>query len=294
LELIIGRKSYLAGRHWDKQIPKLRTTRAPLILVLAGHRVHKQAIQYRDWIQWQRNFPKSEEESAMFASPDKMVASRKIGSEDIIILNVPIDRFRGGIPAHYNPQAVSKSRYRVALLAQACKSYSFDNDEVGWTDEFHFWIWIASSNPGTVLKGVDIMLPSMDWFALASATSNATARNYLRSFGFSPLDLEKSDLQGRGGSLAFADGGRITWTIVGEGKEPNCVGVNHVIFVVKDGPGAAGHHVAALLNEAVMERHGRVHIQTDALEPFLFRGERIPAVINRVPKLEADILWRRH
>lgn len=230
----------------------------------------------------------------MIESTGKLVASRKIGSEDIIMLNIPSDRFRGGIPSHYNLQADSKSRYRVALLAQACESYSFDNDEVGWTDEFHFWIWIASSNNGTLIKGADIMLPSMDWLALTSATSNAAARNYLRSFGFSPLGLEKVDLRGHGGSLAFSDGGRITWTIVGAGKEPNRVGVNHVIFVAKDEPGAAGHRVAALLNRAEMERLGRIHIQTDALQPFLFRGERFPAVINRVPKLEADIFWQRH
>jgi hypothetical protein len=230
----------------------------------------------------------------MHASSDELVASRKIGSEDIIMLNIPIDRFRGRIPAHYNLQADSKSRYRVALLAQVCESYSFDNDQVGWTDEFHFWIWIASSNPGTLLKGADIMLPSMDWFALTSGTSNAAARNYLRSFGFSPLGLQKISLRENGGSLAFSDGGRVTWTIVGAGKEPNRVGVNHVIFVAKDEPDAPGHRVAARLNKAVMERFSRVHIQTDALQPLLFRGERFPAVVNRVPKLEADILWRRH
>jgi hypothetical protein len=230
----------------------------------------------------------------MIEGTDRLVASQKIGSEDIIMLNIPIDRFRGRIPAHYNLQADSKSRYRVALLAQACASYSFDNDEIGWTDEFHFWIWIASSNTDTPMKGADIMLPSMDWLALASATSNTAARNYLRSFGFSPLGLEKVDLRGHGGSLIFPDGGRIAWTIVGAGKEPNHVGVNHVIFVEKDEPGAVGHRVAALLNEAEMERFGRVYIQTDALQPFLFRGERFPAAINRVPRLDADILWQRH
>jgi hypothetical protein len=222
-----------------------------------------------------------------------MVRSRKVGSEEIIMLNLPAGRFRGRIPAHHHLQAEGKSRYRVALLAQACESYSFDREEIGRADEFHFWIRIASTEPGTRLKGADVMLPGMNWFALSSAASNAAARGYLRSFGFNPLGLEKVALRGRGGVLDFSEGGRITWTIMREGKESDRVGVNHVIFTAKDGPGAAGHRVAALLNGAVMEQLGRVHIQTNALEPFLFRGERFAAAVNRVAKLEADILWQR-
>ncbi len=230
----------------------------------------------------------------MSAVPDKTMATRKVGAEDIIMINLPANRFRNSIPAHYDPQTDKKSRYQVALLAQACEGYSFDNYEAGRTDELHFWLRVASSNPGAPVKGAEIMLPSMHWLALASATSNATARSYLQSFGFSPLDLEKINLRRHGGSLAFMDGRRIEWTITGPGKGVARVGVKHVIFVATDGPDAAGHRVAALLTDTVMEQPGKIRIQTAALEPFLLRGESFPAAIHRVPKLEADVVWRRH
>lgn len=230
----------------------------------------------------------------MCTLPDKTVATRKVGAEDIIIMRLPADRFRDRIPSHYDPPVDAKSRYQVALLAQSCEGNSFDNDETGRTDDLHFWLRVASSNPGRHVKGADIMLPSMHWFALASATSNADAGSYLESFGFSPRNLEKIDLQGHGGVIAFPGGSRIEWTIAGPGNGLPRVGVNHVIFVAADGPDADGHRVTALLSDTVMEQLGKVHIQTTALEPFLFNRERFPAVVHRMSKLEADVVWRRH
>lgn len=225
---------------------------------------------------------------------DKTVAGRKTGAEDIIIINLPIHRFRNSIPSRYYPPVDEKSIIQVALLAQVCDGYSFDKIESGRTDELHFWLRVASSNPGGLVQGADLMLPSMHWFALTSATSNVTAQSYLQTFGFSPLNLERIDLQAHGGTLVFPDGGRIKWSIVGAGKEPSRIGVNHVIFVAKDGQRHAGHSVAALLTDAAMEQTGKIRIQTTALEPFLLEGESFSAVIHRVPKLEADIVWRRH
>jgi hypothetical protein len=225
---------------------------------------------------------------------DKTMANRKVGAEDIIMMRLPTDRFRGSIPPHYAPPVNDKSLYQVALLAQACKSNSFDNYETGGTDELHFWLQIASSNAGALVKGADIMLPSMHWFALACATKNVTARSYLQKFGFSPQSLQRIDLQEHGGSLSFPDGGRIDWTITGPGKGLPHVGVNHVIFVAEDKPNAIGHRVAALLSDTVMQQPGRVHIQTAALEPFLLEGERFVVVVHRMSKLEANVVWRQH
>jgi hypothetical protein len=226
--------------------------------------------------------------------PDMAAATRKVGAEDIIMMRLPSDRFRNCIPSHYEPPVDDKSRYQVALLTQSCERNSFDNDETGRTDDLHFWLRVASSNPGPHVKGADIMLPSMHWLALASATSNADAGRYLESFGFNPLNLEKIDLQGHGGSLAFPDGSRIVWTIAGPGKGLPRVGVRHVIFVAADGPDAAGHRITALVSDTVMEQPGKVYIQTAALEPFLFEGERLPAAVHRMPKLEAGVVWGRH
>lgn len=226
--------------------------------------------------------------------PDKTVTSRKTGAENIIMINVPADRFRHRIPSRYDPPVDHRSRYRIALLAQACEGYSFDYTEAGPACEFHFWFWVASSNVCTPVKGADILLASMNWWSLASATNNGTVRKYLQSFGFRPLNLEKIDLQKQGGLLSFPDGGRIDWTVVRAGKEPAAVGVNHAFFTATDGPGASGHRVTALLTDAVMEQPGKIHIQTTALEPFLLKGERFPAAIHQVPRLEADVIWQQY
>lgn len=224
---------------------------------------------------------------------DNSISSRKVGSEDIIMLRLPTERFCKILPSHYDPTVDKKKRYQVALLVQDCESVLFNKDESGPTHELHLWLQIAVSNPGTLLKDVDIMLPSVHWFSLASATSNDTARGYLQSFGFSPQDLEKIELAEKGGSLAFPDGGRIEWTTVGPGKALPRVGVHHVISVAADGTNAVGHRVTALLSDATMEQPGRVRIQTAIFEPFLMDGEELPTVIHRMHRLEADIVWRQ-
>lgn len=224
---------------------------------------------------------------------DKSISSCKVGSEDIIMMRLPSERFSKIVPSHYAPLADDKLRYQVALLAQDCDGISFDKDEIGPTYELHLWLQISVSNPGAPLKGADIMLPSVHWFSLASATSNDTARSYLKSFGLSPLPLEKIDLTENGGLLAFPDGGHIDWSTFGSGKALPRVGVNHVIFVAADGPNATGHRVTALLSDAVMEQRGKVHIQTAIFEPLLLEGEKLSTVIHRMHQLEADIIWKR-
>lgn len=226
--------------------------------------------------------------------PDKSVKARKVGAEDIIMIWLPADRLRSSIPSLFTPPIKDESRCLIALLAQACVENSFDRDEIGRTDDFHIWLRLASVKEDAFVKGADRMLPSMLWFSLISATSNSSARSYLRSFGFSPLNLEKTDLQDNGGSLAFPDGGRIEWTISGPGKRFLCLGVNHVIFVAADGPDAVGHRVAALVSDTVMDQPGKVRIQTDALKPYLFEGETFAASIHRMSKLKADVIWRLH
>ena len=184
--------------------------------------------------------------------PDKTTTTRKVGMEDIIIMHLASNRFRNNIPLHYAPPADEKSRYQVALLAQSCESNSFDDCETGRADELHFWLQVASSNEVASVKGADIMLPSIHWYALAAATNNTKAQSYLQSFGFNPMTLEKVNLRKRGGLLTFPDGGRIEWSITDPGKGLRRVGVNHVIFVTEDGPGAIGHRIAALLSDTMM------------------------------------------
>lgn len=209
------------------------------------------------------------------------------------MMRLPSERFRNIVPAHYDPPVDDKLRYQVALLAQDCDSILFNRDETGPTYELHLWLQMATSSPGRHLKGADIMLPSVRWLALASATSNDTARAYLQSFGFSPLHLEKIELAGNGGSITFPDGGRIEWTTAAPGKAFPRVGVNHVIFGAADGPNAAGHRVTAWLSDAIMEQPGRVRINTAIFEPLLLEGEGLSTFIHRMHKLEADIVWRQ-
>ena len=56
---------------------------------------------------------------------DMTVATRKVGAEDIIMMRLPADRFRNGIPSHYDPPVDDKSRYQVALLVQSCEMLIF-------------------------------------------------------------------------------------------------------------------------------------------------------------------------
>jgi hypothetical protein len=230
----------------------------------------------------------------MITIPINTMKTLKVGAEDIIMMHFPTDRFRKIIPSHYHPPVVDKLGFQIALLAQNCEINSFNNDETGPNDELHLWLQVGSSNPGALMKDADRMMPSMHWFALLSATSNNTARSYLQSFGFTPLNLEKIELQEHSGSLVFKDEGLIEWTIIGPGKELPRVGVNHVIFVAADGPDAVGHSVAALVSNTVMGQPGIINIQTAALEPFLLKGERFSTVIHRMPKLEANVTWQKH
>ena len=115
---------------------------------------------------------------------DKVTLSRKVGAEDILMMRIPASRVRN-INSHYAPQLDEKSRCYIALLAQVCRSNSFDGHETGQTDELHFWVKIRSSEAGATVRGTDMLLPSTFWFSLASATSNTAARDHLRSFGFS-------------------------------------------------------------------------------------------------------------
>jgi len=224
----------------------------------------------------------------------KTMETRKVGAEDIIMMNLPTERFRDSFPSHYTPPVNDKSHYQVALLAQVCKSNSFDNHETGGTDEIHLWLQFASSNTGKYINGAEVMLPTMHWLALACATRNITARKYLQKFGFSPQNLHKIELQQHGGTLTFPDGGQIDWTIKSPGKALPKVGINHVIFVAENRPNASGHHVAALLSDTFMQQPGSINIQTAALEPFLLKGERISAVVNRVSDLKATVVWHEY
>lgn len=224
---------------------------------------------------------------------DKVTLSRKVGAEDILMMRIPASRVRN-ILSHHAPPLDEKSRCYVALLAQVCRSNSFDGHETGQTDELHFWLKIRSSETGASVRGADMMLPSTFWFSLASATSNIAARDHLQSFGFRLLGLEKINLQDHGGSLVFPDGGQIDWVISGTGRKLPHAGINHTVFVKADEPGATGHHIAALLFEPAMDQPGKVRIQTDVLEPFLFKGERFAAAIHRISRLEADIVWQKY
>jgi len=222
-----------------------------------------------------------------------IVKSRKVGIEHIIMMRLPSDRFRDSIPFHFNPTIDEKSRFQLSLLAQSCTNNSFKNEETGRTDDLHLWLQIASSVPDSKVKGADTMLPSMQWFGLASASSNARAREYLKTFGFNPLKLAKTGLKEEGGTLQFSDGGMISWTVAGSGKKFNSAGVNHEIFIDEKGPKSGGHHISAVVSNTVMDLLGRVHIQTALLEPFLLEGERLPAAVHRMNKLEADIIYKK-
>ena len=225
---------------------------------------------------------------------DKTITTYKVGAEDILMIRVPAVRFHSNISQHHTPIMYSKSQYQVAILAQACESNSFENVEAGRTYDFQLWLQVGSSKVSTRVKGAEIMLPDMYWLSLKSATSNTLAKDYLRLFGFKPLSLSKTKLNNHGGSLVFADEGSIEWTITGSGKELPAVGVNHVVYMQEDGPSAVGHHISALLSNAVMELPGNVHIQTTALEPFLKEDERMYVIIHRMNKLEADVVWQQH
>jgi len=135
------------------------------------------------------------------------------------------------------------------------------------------------------------MLPSQQWLALVAATNNPLVEANLRSFGFDPLPLGSVRLQSRGGELELHEGAGLRWTITGPGRGPARIGVHHAMSMPDDGPGAPAHRVAALISDAVMGQPGVLLVQGSALEPFLLAGERLVAVVHRMPTLDADVVW---
>jgi hypothetical protein len=221
------------------------------------------------------------------------VRSQKLGSENAIVVQLPAGRFLGRILPHHTPPVDEQGRYGVMLLAQDCTRCSFGDGEAGPTQELHLWLQVGSSTEDPPIENADVMLPSQHWLALAAATNNPVVEANLRSFGFDPSRLASVDHRSGGGSLQLGEGTRLEWTITGPGHGPATLGVHHAMVMPDDGPDAAGHQVAALLSGAVMGHPGELLVQGSALEPFLLSGERWPALVHRMPKLEADVVWRR-
>jgi len=228
----------------------------------------------------------------MNGGSDEGVRSRKRGSENGIVVQLPTDRFAGMIPPHHGPPVDEQDCHRVMILAQDCTRCSFGGSEAGPTQELHLWLQVGSSRAGPPIENADVMLPSQLWLALVAATDNPLVEANLRSFGFDPLGLERVSLQSSGGELELQDGAGLRWTITGPGRGPARIGVHHAMFMPDDGPGAAGHRVAALISDAVMGQPGELLVHGSALEPFLLAGERLAALVHRMPTLDADVVWR--
>ena len=229
----------------------------------------------------------------MSSGSEDAVRSLKLGSENAIVAQLPAERFTGIIQPHHRPTADDQDRYRVMLLVQDCARCSFGGNEAGPTCELHVWLHVGSSAESPPIERADAMLPSNQWLALLAATDNPVVAENLRSFGFDPLRLTSVDLQSSGGALELQDGTRLGWTTSGPGRGPATLGVHHTMFMPDDGPSAAGHRVTALISGAVMARPGELRVHGSSLEPYILPGERLPALVHRMPKLEADVLWRR-
>lgn len=220
--------------------------------------------------------------------------SRKVGSEDAIVVRVPTGRFADRrIPAHHDLPRDEVDRVQLMLLAQDCTLCSFGDGEVGPTQELHLWLQVDSAPDHHPIEGADLMLPSMRWVTLCAATSNPAVDEHLRSFGFDPIRVASVTHRTGGGCLQFPDHQRIEWTIEGPGRGPAPVGVRHTMVMPDDGPDAVGHAVTALIADAVLGAPGELRVHTTALEPFLLANERLPAVVHRLPKLRANIVWQR-
>jgi len=222
-----------------------------------------------------------------------VVRSRKLGSENAIVVQLPAERFTGAIAPHTRPPVDEQGRYRIMLLAQDCNRCSFGDGEAGAVRELHLWLQLGSAAEDTrPIAGADVSLPSQQWLALFVATDNPVAEANLRSFGFDPARLARSELRADGGSLALQDGAHLEWSVAGHGRGPATIGVHHAIFMPGDGPGSAPHRIAARISEAVMGLHGELRVHGVALEPFLLSGERLRVLVHRMPALEADVVWR--
>lgn len=229
----------------------------------------------------------------MHQVPDHMTRSRKAGVEDVILMRLHADRFLNHIPPHYVPPLDKRSRYQVAMVIQSCMCNSYDSEETGQTDEFHFWLRTAPNDTDQIAHPNSIKFPVQFWLSLASASGNSKAKDYLQSFGFRPSILERVEFQNTGGTVMFHDHSHINWTINGRGKEFDRVNLDHVLNVEVDGQNSVGHHIYASICDPIMDQPGHVHILTDACEPFLHRGERFATVIHRMSGLEARILWHK-
>jgi len=221
------------------------------------------------------------------------VRSRKLGSENAIVVQLPAERFQGRIRPHHRPPVDEQGRYRVMLLAQDCTRCSFGDGQAGPTQEAHLWLQVGSTTDDPPIANADAMLPSQHWIALFAATNNPVVETNLRSFGFDPSPLACVDLHSRGGSLALHGGARLEWTAAGPGREPAAIGVHHALCMPDAGPDVERHRVAALISGAVLGQPGELRVHGPALEPFFLSGERFPALVHRMPRLEADVVWRR-
>ena len=88
------------------------------------------------------------------------VESRKIGSENAIVVQLPARRF----------DVDERDCYRIMLLAQNCTRCSFGDEEAGSTKELHLWLQVGSSTGGARIENADLMLPSKSWLAMLAAT----------------------------------------------------------------------------------------------------------------------------
>jgi hypothetical protein len=221
-----------------------------------------------------------------------VVRSRKTGSEDAIVVQLPAARFMGAIPPQYQPPMDERGRFRLMLLAQDCSRCSFGEAEAGSVHEVHLWLQLGSSDEQTEpIPGADVMLPSQRWLALFVATDSPVVGSNLRSFGFDPAGLTGVELRAGGGSIVLRDGARLEWLVAGDGRGPATIGIHHAISMPGDGPGAAPHRVTALISGAVMGQPGELRVHGGSLEPFLLSGDRLPALVHCMPALEADIDW---
>ena len=229
----------------------------------------------------------------MSHEPQKAVKSRKIGSENAIVVQLPAARFEGKILPHHKPLIDEQDRCRVMLLAQSCAQCSFGNSEAGPAQELHLWLQVGSSTEDPPIENAELMLPSKHWLALLVATDNREVAKKLRSFGFDPLALTSVELRANGGSVKLQDGSCLEWTISGPGRGPATIGVHHAMLMPDDEPDVAQHRVAALISGAVMGQPGEIRIGGSALKPFFLPGERLAALVHSMPKLAADVVWHR-
>lgn len=221
------------------------------------------------------------------------VRSRKVGAENAIVVQVPTDRFMDKVQPHRSPPVDEQGLSSVMLLVQACTRCVFGDDEAGPAQELHVWLQVGSSSEDPPIENADVMLPSQHWLALIAATSNPLVATNLRSFGLNPLPLASVDLQSGGGSVELQEDARLDWSIAGPGRGPATIGVYHTIYLPDDEPDAAGNRVAALISNAVMAQPGELRVHGSCLEPYILPGERLPALVHSMPKLEADVVWRR-